>query len=61
MTLMGIVSTYQGLVIARFFLGVAEAGFFPAATYLLTICKIALYSTLSAGRVLVEGPILTSF
>ncbi|RFU28322.1 hypothetical protein B7463_g7990, partial [Scytalidium lignicola] len=37
MTLMGIVSTYQGLVIARFFLGVAEAGFFPAATYLLTI------------------------
>lgn len=37
MTLMGTVSTYQGLVIARFFLGVAEAGFFPAATYLLTI------------------------
>ncbi|KAN0099567.1 MFS general substrate transporter [Hyaloscypha variabilis] len=37
MTLMGTVSTYQGLVAARFFLGVAEAGFFPAATYLLTI------------------------
>lgn len=37
MTLMGIVQSYQGLVIARFFLGVAEAGFFPAATYLLTI------------------------
>jgi MFS family permease len=37
MTLMGTVSTYQGLLIARFFLGVAEAGFFPAATYLLTI------------------------
>lgn len=37
MALMGIVSSYQGLVIARFFLGVAEAGFFPAATYLLTL------------------------
>ncbi|KUJ13578.1 MFS general substrate transporter [Mollisia scopiformis] len=37
MTLMGVVSTYHGLIVARFFLGVAEAGFFPAATYLLTI------------------------
>ena len=37
MTLMGVVNSYHGLVIARFFLGVAEAGFFPAATYLLTI------------------------
>jgi hypothetical protein len=37
MTLMGRVSSYQGLVAARFFLGVAESGFFPAATYLLTI------------------------
>jgi hypothetical protein len=33
MTLMGLVSTYQGLVIARVFLGVTEAGFFPAATF----------------------------
>jgi MFS family permease len=37
MTLMGIVETYEGLLITRFFLGVAESGFFPAATYLLTI------------------------
>ncbi|KIX07389.1 uncharacterized protein Z518_02042 [Rhinocladiella mackenziei CBS 650.93] len=37
MTLMGLVTSYGGLVTARFFLGVAEAGFFPAATYLLTI------------------------
>ncbi|KEF58777.1 uncharacterized protein A1O9_03620 [Exophiala aquamarina CBS 119918] len=37
MTLMGLVHTYEGLVIARIFLGVTEAGFFPAATYLLTI------------------------
>lgn len=36
MTLMGLVTTYKGLVVARFFLGVAEAGFFPAATFLLT-------------------------
>jgi MFS family permease len=34
---MGLVSSYRGLLAARFFLGVAEAGFFPAATYLLTI------------------------
>ncbi|PGH15060.1 hypothetical protein AJ80_05685 [Polytolypa hystricis UAMH7299] len=37
MTLMGIVPNYRGLLIARFFLGFAESGFFPAATYLLTI------------------------
>jgi MFS family permease len=34
---MGLVSSYKGLLAARWFLGVAEAGFFPAATYLLTI------------------------
>ncbi len=32
MTLMGIVNSYEGLLAARFFLGVAEAGFFPAST-----------------------------
>lgn len=37
MTLMGLISSYEGLLAARFFLGVAESGFFPAATYLLTI------------------------
>ncbi|KAL3488364.1 major facilitator superfamily domain-containing protein [Aspergillus germanicus] len=37
MTLMGLVNSYEGLVIARIFLGVAEAGFFPAAAYLLTL------------------------
>jgi MFS family permease len=37
MTLMGLVDSYGGLLAARFMLGVAEAGFFPAATYLLTI------------------------
>lgn len=37
MTLMGLVTSFSGLVAARFFLGVAEAGFFPAATFLLTI------------------------
>jgi hypothetical protein len=29
MTLMGIVRNYHGLLIARIFLGVAEAGLFP--------------------------------
>jgi MFS family permease len=37
MTLMGLVHTYEGLVVARFFLGVAECGFFPGAVYLLTL------------------------
>ncbi|KAG9767952.1 MFS general substrate transporter, partial [Aureobasidium melanogenum] len=37
MTLMCLVNTYQGLVVARFFLGLAEAGLFPAATFLLTL------------------------
>ncbi|OBT87291.1 hypothetical protein VE02_02978 [Pseudogymnoascus sp. 03VT05] len=36
MTLMSLVTNYRGLLAARFFLGFAEAGFFPAATYLLT-------------------------
>lgn len=33
MTLMGIVKDYKGLLIARFFLGVAEAGLFPGVAY----------------------------
>jgi MFS family permease len=37
MTLMGLVHSYTGLLVARWFLGVAESGFFPAATYLLTL------------------------
>lgn len=37
MTLMGLATSYEGLIVARLFLGVAEAGFFPAATFLLTI------------------------
>ncbi len=31
---MGWTQSYRGLLTARFFLGVAEAGLFPAATYL---------------------------
>ncbi|KAF2475581.1 MFS general substrate transporter [Lindgomyces ingoldianus] len=37
MTLMGLVNSYGGLLAARFFLGVTESGFFPAATFLLTL------------------------
>ncbi|CAG9986789.1 unnamed protein product [Clonostachys byssicola] len=37
MTLMGIVSSYKGLLAARFFLGVPEAGIFPAAAFYITI------------------------
>jgi hypothetical protein len=37
MTLMGIVKGYSGLLAARFFLGVAEAGLFPGVAYYLTM------------------------
>ena len=37
MTLMGIVKDYHGLLIARFFLGVAEAGLYPGVAYYITM------------------------
>jgi MFS family permease len=37
MTLMGIVQNYHGLLVARLFLGVAEAGLFPGVAYYLTM------------------------
>lgn len=36
MTLSGLVNSYAGLLSARFFLGVTEAGFFPAALFILS-------------------------
>ncbi|KAG9313540.1 major facilitator superfamily domain-containing protein [Chiua virens] len=36
MTLMCLVSTYQGLLVARVFLGLAESGLFPGVTYYLS-------------------------
>lgn len=36
MTLMGIVQSYRGLLVARIFLGVAEAGLFPGVSYYIT-------------------------
>lgn len=36
MTLMGLVQNYHGLLIARLFLGVAEAGLYPGVAYYLT-------------------------
>ena len=37
MTLMGIVKPYHGLLIARLFLGITEAGLFPGFAYYITI------------------------
>jgi sugar phosphate permease len=37
MTLMGLVKNYHGLLIARLFLGVAEAGLYPGVAYYLTM------------------------
>src|SRR5436190_285904 len=36
MTTMGLVHNYQGLMTARFFLGLTEAGLFPGVSYLLS-------------------------
>lgn len=37
MTLMGIVQGYDGLLAARFFLGVTESGLFPGVAYYITM------------------------
>ena len=37
MTLMGVVQSYHGLLIARIFLGVAESGLYPGVAYYLTM------------------------
>ena len=37
MTLMGLVNSYHGLLIARIFLGVTEAGLYPGVAYYLTM------------------------
>jgi len=39
----GLVKNYSGLLAARFFLGVAEAGIFPGCIYLISM--YALYIT----------------
>jgi MFS family permease len=38
MTLMGIVQNYPGLLVARIFLGITEAGLFPGVSFYLTQC-----------------------
>lgn len=37
MALMGIVQNFRGLLTARIFLGVAEAGLFPGISYYITL------------------------
>lgn len=39
MTLMGVVTNYPGLLAARFFLGVAEAGLFPGRFVQFALCS----------------------
>lgn len=36
MTFTGVVKNFAGLVVTRVLLGIAEAGFFPGAVYLIT-------------------------
>lgn len=37
MTLMGLVKSFKGLLIARLFLGVAEAGLYPGVAFYITM------------------------
>jgi len=59
MTLMGIVQNYTGLLIARIFLGVTEAGLFPGVAYYLTMwyCRheIQLRQTLFFSAASIAG------
>ncbi|OJJ07726.1 hypothetical protein ASPVEDRAFT_877783 [Aspergillus versicolor CBS 583.65] len=63
MTLMGIVHNFEGLVAVRFMLGVAEAGFFPGAVYIISSwylphemqSRIALFYAASALAGAVSG------
>ncbi|KAF2008009.1 MFS general substrate transporter [Amniculicola lignicola CBS 123094] len=47
MTLMGLISSYKGLLAARWFLGVTESGFFPAASFLLFYVAASLSGAFS--------------
>jgi hypothetical protein len=38
MTFMGLATSYSGLMAARWFLGLAEAGLFPGINYYLSCC-----------------------
>jgi len=59
MTLMGIVRSYSGLLAARLFLGIAEAGLFPGVAYYLTMwyCRheIQLRQTLFFSAASIAG------
>ncbi|KAL3465085.1 major facilitator superfamily domain-containing protein [Aspergillus heterothallicus] len=49
MTLQGIVQNYSGLIATRVFLGTSESGFFPAASYLLSLwyCRFEVQTKMS--------------
>ena len=49
MTLMGIVQSYSGLLAARFFLGVAEAGLFPGCAVREHSIETLLLKTANMG------------
>ena len=49
-TLQGIMQGYRGLLATRVMLGVAESGFFPAATYLVTTCTFEPTNVFSCWR-----------
>lgn len=59
MTMMGLVHNFQGLMTARFFLGLAEAGLFPGITYYLSCwyrrCEFGLRAAIFFSAAAVSG------
>lgn len=60
MTLMGIVKNYHGLLIARIFLGVTEAGLFPGVAVSLLYVTCYYPSLCRSARVTVLADVKTS-
>ena len=45
----GLVKNYSGILAARFFLGVVEAGIFPGCIYFITMCVFYLLHQMYNG------------
>ena len=51
MVTMGLTHNFQGMMAARFFLGVAEAGLFPGINYYLSSCTASLLARYEGNAV----------
>ncbi|KAJ0121103.1 inner membrane transport protein yfav [Diaporthe amygdali] len=61
MTMHGVVQSFTGLALCRFLLGIFEAGFFPAATYICTAYYLPRELSLRLGAFYCTGAISGAF